>query len=198
METDLKDGKSGLHFWTEVSGPIEHYFKKYNGYPMPNTLAGKILNNKDIKLSDSDELHYQREIGGDWYTKAIYGAKSDEIFKEAINAVENYSKFMEECNKIQESSADGLRYSLESAIYIIENIYRAHEEDGYNELIPSWHQALNDCMETLKRSKRTETAKDYIEDYIEYCEYLLDVMPLLELHTLDVEGLRKEINGNLN
>ena len=28
-----------LHYWTEVSGIIEYYFKKHNGCPMPNTIA---------------------------------------------------------------------------------------------------------------------------------------------------------------
>ena len=43
---------SGLHYWAEVSGAIEHYFKKHNGFPMPNTLASKILqvNENDIRL----------------------------------------------------------------------------------------------------------------------------------------------------
>ena len=37
-------------------------------------------------------------------------------------------------------------YTVKQAIYIIENIYRAHEEDGFNELIPSWEKALKPAL----------------------------------------------------
>ena len=63
-------------------------------------------------------------------------------------------------------------------MYIIDNIYRAHEEDGFNELIPSWHQALVESLKTLEAQPKSKM----IEDYIQYCKYLLDDMQLLELH----------------
>ena len=77
---------------------------------------------------------------------------------------------------------EGLRFSLKQAYYIIDNILRAHEKDGFNELIPSWHTALLDAMKTLKHAERTKT----VEDYIERGEYLLRVMPPLELHRLEI------------
>ena len=42
---------------------------------------------------------------------------------------------MNEDNKIEESKQLCM-YSPKQSIYIIENIYRLHEEGGYNELIP--------------------------------------------------------------
>ncbi len=42
---------------------------------------------------------------------------------------------MNEDNKIEETKQLCI-YSPKQAIYIIENIYRLHEEGGYNELIP--------------------------------------------------------------
>ncbi|MCR5026719.1 MAG: hypothetical protein K6A34_04700 [Methanobrevibacter sp.] len=40
LQSIIKDDiiKVDYHFWAEVSGAIEHYFKKYNGYPMPNII----------------------------------------------------------------------------------------------------------------------------------------------------------------
>lgn len=175
--------KLDFHFWAEVSGAIEHYFKKYNGYPMPNILAPEILNipSTSIKLSSNDNVHYEREISNEWYEKMIFGAKSREIYDAAIKAVENYSKFMEEVNFINESNNKlKCKYTLKQAMYIVENIYRAHEEDNINELIPSWHRALLECKKTLTLSHQDRTTQDYIE----YCDYLLDTMPLLELHPL--------------
>ena len=45
IQAIIKDDieKFDFHFWAEVSGAIEHYFRKYNGYPMPNILASEIL-----------------------------------------------------------------------------------------------------------------------------------------------------------
>lgn len=171
-----------LQYWAEVSGAIEYYFKKHNGYPMPNTLASEILqiSPNQITLSKTDKVHYDRPIGpnGEIYTKMIFGIKNEEIFKKAIQEVENYGSFMREVNNINESITI---YTVKQAIYIIENIYRAHEEDGYNELIPSWHEALVNSLETLKNiSEKNET----IEDYINYGEYLLEDMQILEIHEL--------------
>lgn len=70
-------------------------------------------------------------------------------------------------------------YTVKQAIYIIENIYRAHEEDGFNELIPSWKKALK---ESLLRLKVEENPNQTVLDYIEYAEYLISDMQPLVLH----------------
>lgn len=186
LQSIIKDDilKINYHFWAEVSGAIEHYFKKYNGYPMPNILASKILqiSEESIRLSTKDLVHYERLIADEWYEKMIFGIKSEEVFQEALRAVDDYSKFMLEVNKINENTNNGLKYTIKQAMYIIENIYRAHEEDGFNELVPSWYEALCEAKRTLVQSEKTQT----IEDYIEYCDYLLETMPILKLHTLSV------------
>ena len=171
---------ANIHYWAEVSGAIEHYFRKYNGYPMPNVLAHEILeiDPNNITLSNNDIVHYERPIGPDRdiFEKMIYGIKSEEIFNKAIAAVENYSSFMKDVNTINE----GIKIvNIKQAFYIINNIYRAHEEDGFNELIPSWHNALIQSLSILKSVNNPE--KNII-DYIRYAEYLLDDMQLLKLH----------------
>ena len=108
----------------------------------------------------------------------IYGIKSEEVFQQAINEVENYGSFMKEVNTLTE---DKNTFSVKQSIYIIENIYRAHEEDGFNELIPSWYNALQQSMQTLLNvSNKTET----INDYIQYAKYLIEDMQILELHVM--------------
>ncbi len=73
------------------------------------------------------------------------------------------------------------KYSVKQAIYIIENLYRMHEEDAVNELTPNWNDALRESMKTLKSVKeKTQT----IEDYIQYGEYLLSDMQVLTLNVL--------------
>lgn len=175
-----------LHYWAEVSGAIEHYFKKYNGYPMPNVMASKILqiSESQIILSKKDMVHYDRSIGQDneVFTKMIFGIKSEEIFQEALSVVENYYDFMKEVNKMINESIK-TKYSVKQAIYIIENLYRLHEENGVNELTPNWNNALKESMKTLTSIKeKTQT----IYDYIEYGNYLLSDMQPLVLHKLNL------------
>ena len=56
-----------LHYLVEVSGAMEYCFKKYNGYPMPNIMASKILgvSEDNVKISENDMVHYDRPIGKD-------------------------------------------------------------------------------------------------------------------------------------
>lgn len=174
-----------LHYWSEVSGAIEHYFKKHNGFPMPNTMAGKILQipEKDITISNKDMVHYDRPIGKDRdvFTKMIFGIKSDEIFQQAMNEIENYYDFMKEVNNMINESKE-FKYSIKQSIYIIENLYRLHEENKVNELTPKWADALKESMKTLRKSTKNQT----ISDYIEYGEYLLSDMQILELNTINI------------
>ena len=179
--------KLDLHYWAEVSGAIEHYFKIYNGYPMPNTFAGKILQVPDSQITPSktDIFHYDRAIGQnrEKFTKMIYGIKSEEIFQEVLSKFEDYYDFMNEVNRIDKNVNESkeTKYSVKQAIYIIENLYRMHEEDGINELTPKWNDALNESLKVLNSTKeKTQT----ISDYIEYGEYLLSDMQVLTLNII--------------
>ena len=179
--------KLELHYWAEVSGAIEHYFKIYNGYPMPNTFAGKILRVPDSQITPSktDIFHYDRAIGQnrEKFTKMIYGIKSEEIFQEVLSKFEDYYDFMNEVNRIDKNVNESkeTKYSVKQAIYIIENLYRMHEEDGINELTQKWNDALNESLKVLNSTKeKTQT----ISDYIEYGEYLLSDMQVLTLNII--------------
>lgn len=186
IKSDIRE--KDLHFWVEASGAIEHYFKKYNGYPMPNILSEEILSSTakgDVKLSDQDNVHYSRQIGGEWFNKMIFGVKSEDIMRKAIEAVDNYTKFMEEVNSqptINEGGDNGLKYTVKQAVYIVENILRNFTENYYYELIPEWKEALQDCLKVFQSHPEVS----YSEDYIEYIEYLLNHMPVLELHPLNI------------
>ena len=173
-----------LYYCVEVSGIIEHYFKKHNGYPIPNTIASNILQVSDnlITLSKKDMFHYDRVIGqdGEKFTKMICGLKSEEIFQEVMSDFEDNYDFMKEVNKMVNESEE-TKYSVRQAIYIIENLYRMHEENGLNELIPKWHDALRDSVEVLNSTKeKTQT----IFDYIEYGNFLLSDTQILTLNVI--------------
>lgn len=168
------------HYWVEVSETIEKYFRKGNACPVSNIVSLKWLDMKSnmVWLSNNDTNHYERFIAGQWYEKAIWGLDSKEDFDAVITAIEEYSKFLEDVNQIDEKDENAGKYSLKQAIYIIENIYRENEENHFYELIPSWHQALQDSLEVLQTAEPSRGIADYIDD----CNYLLENMPLLQLH----------------
>ena len=89
---------------------------------------------------------------------------------------------MEE-NKV-ESNSEELKYTLKQAVYIVENIYREHEENDFNELIPSWYEALKESQRTFMQYKKMDGCPDYVDDYLEYCDYLFKTMTPLKLHKL--------------
>ena len=126
-------------------------------------------------------VYYERAISEEWFEKIIFGIQSEDVYNAVIADVEDYSKFLKSVNNIQEKAVPGLKYSLKQAYYIAENILRANEEDGFNELIPSWYDALHDVLNTFRTSEQTQS----VEDYIEYCDYLLKTMPQLELHKIE-------------
>ena len=72
------------------------------------------------------------------------------------------------------------KYNQKQAFYIIDNIQKAHVEDGFNELVPEWHEALIESENALKNAEQTDT----VQEYIKRAEHLLKCMPLLELHPL--------------
>ena len=110
----------------------------------------------------------------------IYGIKSEEIFQEVLSEVEDYYDFMKVVNNMVNESKE-TKYSVKQAIYIIENLYRMHEENGINELTPTWNEALRESMKVLNSTKeRTQT----ISDYIEYGKYLLSDMQVLTLNVI--------------
>ena len=172
-----------LNYWAEVSGPIEHYFKKFNGFPIPNLMASTILeiNPELITLSSSDEVHYIRPIGpeNEPFQKMIFGFKSENDYYEVLKYIDNYQGFMNAVNNITEIQRKA-KYSLNQCYYIVNNIYRLHEEDGYNELLPSWHAALIDCLYVFQNEEKTDTISSYIDEI----NYLLSDMQVIELHKL--------------
>lgn len=173
-----------LMCWAEVSGAIEYFFNKYNGFPMPNFMAANILgiNPKLITLSNNDDVHYERPIGpyGEKFTKMIFGFKSEEAYNEILKKIDDYEGFMNEINSIKEDSHN-FKYTINQCYFIIDNIYRLHEEDNFNELLPSWFDALNECLSILKSVSIDNRTKS-IDDYIYYTEYLLKDMTVLELN----------------
>lgn len=167
-----------IRYVVEVSGGIEYYFVSHGCYAIPNVFASDILGVDDSVIGLlGDGVHYNRVVGSncDTFTKMLFGIRDEGEFNEIIKEIEKESLFL------TDNRYDGYR----RAIYIIENIYRKHEEDGFNELIPSWYKALVDSLKVLNNAPNKNQT---INDYIQYGNYLLDDMQLLQLHKMTLKN----------
>ena len=75
--------------WAEVSGVLEHWFKKYNGYPIPSDFAQMALLNKTL-FPLEDGFHYDRDINHYMVTKIMFGFTDQAFFDDIIRKYENY------------------------------------------------------------------------------------------------------------
>lgn len=178
-------------FWGEVSGPIEHYFKKHNGRPIPKELAGKFLRHKSTVIPSpdpNDPVHYTRQIA-DLPTpieKAIYGFKDEAMAKEVMESIDEYEKFRLEVNsmpdKLNESYSDEV---LEQALDIVIQINDMHEEFGFNEMLPSWNASLEAAVKYMKNhiaSIVDPAKKRQVTSSLEVADILKKEMPLLTIN----------------
>lgn len=169
-----------LWFWCEVSGAVEHYFKKHNGYPIPSEYAKYILNYDDI--IEIDELHYSRKFSdGSDLVKCIYGFKNKELYDKITSDISNYRNFIERVNKLPSDKTVNEFYTkyppnVYKAIYITDNIYSFYE-DGFCEMMPIWVEYLQWAKQTL-----IDYNEEYSNDYIETINFLLD-LEVLNIHT---------------
>lgn len=165
-------------YWAEVSEAVEHYFKKYNGFPIPNIYVQELLKRPITLLND--EIHYTRGVGVDSipYTKAIYGFKDKELFDKVMNEIDNYDSFKNRINGLTES-VDKYPPQVNKAITIIENIYVYHIEDRFNEMSPFWFKSIKWAISVLKQYQtKDKTIKKFIQTGLD----LIDEMPLLTIN----------------
>lgn len=164
-------------FWVEVSDAIEYFFKKTNGLPIPNIYATEILG-QEVEFID-DDARYMRKIGVDdtLYKKVIYGFRDKESYDKVMTEIKGHIDFMNRINQFGQSFAKYPR-DVNKAIFIIENTYNLHYEDGFNELLPEWYELLLQSIDILKNSNLQDGT---IKQYIETSQHLLQEMPVLEL-----------------
>jgi hypothetical protein len=68
----LMEDKKLRRSWAEVSGKMEHVYRKMGAEPIPNTRAHELTGKRILNL-DEDGIHYTRLIAGHPHVKALYG-----------------------------------------------------------------------------------------------------------------------------
>lgn len=188
-------------FWVEASGPIEHYFKKHGGNPIPNYLAHKFLRKpkRDIVELDEDGAHYKRFLFSDSAEptkKMIFGFKSREAADLVMRKIGDYQKFKLDVDTavedlFEDEDASAADKSLEAASIIIQEIEERYES-GCNEMLPAWKDMLDSAIARLKEEKLMVGLDDgmrlYVDSNLATADRLLQEMPLLVVRQFKLVG----------
>lgn len=161
--------------WMEVSGPIEHYMKKYNGFPLPNYLAAKQLSKSPDKVAlSTDCFHYSRVIGssGSPVEKVIFGFRNDEIAQQVLNdttyefkrAQFNMTEAILKKETIDISTID-------DAVNFADQLEDWFDEGGKRDMSPAMRTALDASLVILNSNRES---RKYIARYIKMVEFLRD------------------------
>ena len=167
--------------WAEVSGAVEHYFKKYNGYPLPNEYAAITLEKatEKIKLLP-DGFHYLRIIGqpgtdqdSQFDQKVIFGFKNRELADEVMSKVE-YELKRKEFNQDVMTETGNDSSDLRYATSFINQLSDLYDEEGFRTLTPGLSGELDLAIDTLRKHK---DEKDWIDDTLRNALSLRELMP---------------------
>lgn len=178
-------------FWGEVSGPIEHYFKKHNGRPIPKELVSSFVKTKRniVPSPDpNDPIHYTRKIGNieTPVEKAMYGFKDEAMAKAVMESIDNYEEFRLSANAIPSKLNEANNTdSLESSIDVIGEITEMHEEFSFNEMLPHWKKQLDYAIAYMEKSLPSiKNANKFrqVQSAIKQGNILKRDMPTLALH----------------
>lgn len=164
--------------WGEVSMMVEYYFKKYNGYPLPNDFVVEALekNQSEIQLSQ-DGFHYKRKIGQntDPDEKVVFGFKNKKIFDKVMQYAD-YELLRKEfnLNLIGESENENFDFKIKSfkgACSFVNQLSDLYDEKNFRQLTPGLVSLLEQSIEILKTNinlypwvSRTLDNAEYLRD----------------------------------
>lgn len=173
--------------WGEVSGSVEKYFKKFEGYPLPNSLVADVLDKDSSKIELSEDgFHYKRKIANndDATEKVIYGFKDKETADKvlALSAYEmarrefNEKSILNGISSLNESFI-GKKLSFKGACSFVNQLSDMYDEEGIRQLPPQLSAVLDQSIEVL-------------EDNINYAKWVqttLDDAKYLRSHISSIE-----------
>lgn len=138
--------------WCECSGVIEHWFKKYDGYPIPNQLVPEIIGEpRDKVWFHEDGYHYRRFLAaahGRFVQKIMFGFVNNDIMRKTLNQI-GYDIMRDRINnKINEKSVDNTMSALQKAEEFVQQMDKL-AEDGMQEILPNMAAFLNKAVEIL-------------------------------------------------
>ena len=167
--------------WGEVSGAIEHYFKKFEGYPLPNSFVAEVLkkNPDDIELS-RDGFHYKRKIGksNEAIEKIVYGFPNQDIADRALASanyeIERHKLNMQLINEDEYGKKD---LSFDGACSFVDQLSDLYDDEGWRQLTPGLSVLLDKSIEVIKKNNSHE---NWVQMTLDNALYLREHMDEIE------------------
>lgn len=170
--------------WGEVSETIEHYYKKYNGYPIPNCFAAELLEKAPEKIQlDQDGFHYYRSIGkSEPLRKVIYGFRNQEYLNKVLKIID-YQEMRKKFN-LSESVLESKEYpeDLKYSSSFVNQLSDLFDEEEITELTPTLSAVLDSSINTLKRYIGKF---DWVEKTYEFAKFLRKDIPEMKMGTFN-------------
>lgn len=147
--------------WGEVSDSIEHYFKKFEGYPLPNSFVAEVLKKSpdDIELS-KDGFHYKRKIGknNEATEKIVYGFPSQDVADRAMASanyeIERHKLNMQLINEDETGKRGDL--SFDGACSFVDQLSDLYDDEEWRQLTPGLSALLDQSIEVIKKNNKQE------------------------------------------
>ena len=175
-------------YWTECSGPIEHWYEKYGGIKIPNEYAYGMLM-KPLTLSD-DGFHFVRMLKGEQQEKIIFGFNDRKTYEEVytkyteyINSAINKIKSMK-IDETVEKTAFGKLNDIQCAVGIINFFVDLRWEESCYDLPKESLMILNDSVTFLLSCDASKISDEITQQAIENGQELLRTMSVIQLHCL--------------
>lgn len=181
IQTNIE--KHDANIWAEVSEAIEHYYKKYNGYPIPNCYAPSLLEAAEYNIKIDllkDGFHYSRIVGAakKLLTKVIFGFSNKKVMLNTLNKV-GYDQLRNQFNTKQIKESDG-KYTgkLRKAVFFVNHLKELYDIEEITELIPATKKVLDMSIDIVKDNinKFPELKKD-----LKLAEQLKQTIPMIKV-----------------
>ena len=168
--------------WCEASGPIERWFKKFNGYPLPNEHAVMVLEKPSEKIElDADGFYYKRIIGQSENEepdrKVIFGFRDAKITAEVIGNVDYEIRRNYFNNDLLKESGDELK-DFHYAVSFVDQLSDLYDEEGLRDLTPGLAKDLDLAIKTLEKYKHH---KDWVQYTLDNALNLKELMPEIKI-----------------
>ena len=170
--------------WGEVSEAIEHYYKKFDGYPIPNCFAAELLEKAPEKIQlDQDGFHYYRSIGkSEPLRKVIYGFRDQKTLDKVLKTID-YQEMRKKFN-LSESVLESEEYpkDLKYSSSFVNQLSDLFDEGEITELTPTLSAVLDSSIRTLKKHIGQFS---WVEKTYEFAKFLKEDIPQMKLGTFN-------------
>lgn len=184
-----------IRFWVEVSGVMEHYFKKLGGYPIPSDIAIELIKKATkgkVVCTKIDNYHFNHPFGFGELVKCVFGFPDKETLNKCIESstdkIKTYKDYEEFRQAILHDRTLFENYDIPPDVMRAQRIFLWFEEyysaSLIEDLTPQMFEDLRIAIEIVNDYSKIEKLS-YLISLKEYGEELLGIS-ILKANKFDI------------